>query len=71
MKPKGAPMTQSASSAPTMPKGMAANTSSGLIAFLNCTTSARKISATEMTITSASSPKPSSCFSCSPPISSV
>ena len=40
MKPNGWPMTARATKAPAMPYGMAAKTSSGLIAFLNCSTSA-------------------------------
>ena len=53
------------------PKGMAAKTMKGLIACLNWTTRARKIITIEISITTASSPKPSTCFSYSPPISSL
>ena len=41
MNPNGWPMTARAANAPAMPYGMAANTSSGLTAFLNWSTSAR------------------------------
>jgi len=50
---------------------MAANTMKGLIACLNWITRAMKIMPTEISITIASSPNLSTCFSYSPPISSV
>ena len=43
MKPNGAPMIHSATSAPTAPNGTAAKTMNGLTAFLNWNVSARKI----------------------------
>ncbi len=68
MKPNGAAITRSDTSAPATPNGIAANTTTGLTADLNCTTSARKIAKIDSPSTTTSCPKPLVCSSFSPPM---
>ena len=68
MKPNGAPITSSDTSAAPTPYGIAANTTSGLTALFSCTTSARKMPKIDTASTTLNCPKPFLRSSCSPAI---